>query len=101
MARVSAVKPTCKAPSSSSSSVAYASAAITTAAASVSLLAANPALALVDKRLNGDGAGLALGINDPILGWVLLGVFGGVWALYSTSVKDINPAADDDDGLSL
>ena len=27
--------------------------------------------------------------------------FGLVWGLYSTSVKDINPATDDDDGLSL
>lgn len=51
--------------------------------------------------MNGDGTGRPLGINDPILFWVLLGVFGLVWGLYSTSVKEINPAADDEDGLSL
>merc|ERR1712167_401993 len=64
-------------------------------------LQASPAYALIDKRLNGDGTGKPLGINDPALFWVLLGVFGLVWGLYSTSVKDINPATDDDDGLSL
>ena len=51
--------------------------------------------------MNGDGTGRPLGINDPILFWVLLGVFGLVCGLYSTSVKEINPAADDEDGLSL
>ena len=51
--------------------------------------------------LGSDGTGRPLGINDPILFWVLLGVFGLVWGLYSTSVKEINPAADDEDGLSL
>ena len=51
--------------------------------------------------MNGDGTGRPLGVNDPILFWVLLGVFGTVWGVYSTSVKEINPATDDDDGLSL
>lgn len=64
-------------------------------------LQASPAFALIDKRMNGDGTGRPLGVNDPILFWVLLGVFGTVWAVYSTSVKEINPATDDDDGLSL
>lgn len=44
------------------------------AAAGVSLpalLVAHPAFALVDDRLNGDGTGKILGINDPALFWVL------------------------------
>jgi hypothetical protein len=36
----------------------------------------------VDDRLNGDGAGIALGVNDPVLGAHLLGVFTAIWALY-------------------
>merc|ERR1711948_198025 len=40
-------------------------------------LTASPALALVDKRMNGDGTRLFLGINDPILGFILVSVFGG------------------------
>jgi len=40
-------------------------------------LTASPAFALVDRRLNGDGTRLPFGINDPILGWILVAVFGG------------------------
>ena len=40
------------------------------------------ALPQVDDRLNGDGAGIALGVNDPVLGAHLLGVFTAIWALY-------------------
>jgi hypothetical protein len=36
----------------------------------------------VDDRLNGDGAGIILGVNDPVLGAHLLGVFTTIWALY-------------------
>ena len=32
--------------------------------------------------MNGDGTGKALGVNDPILGAHLLGVFTTIWALY-------------------
>jgi len=49
----------------------------------------------VDERLNGDGVGLPLGINDPVLGWVLLSVFLLVWGLYSTSVRSISNNDDD------
>lgn len=44
----------------------------------------------MDERLNGDGVGLPLGINDPVLGWVLLSVFLLVWGLYSTSSQGVN-----------
>lgn len=36
----------------------------------------------MDDRLNGDGTGLAFGVNDPVLGWVILGVFSTIWTLY-------------------
>lgn len=54
----------------------------------------------VDERLNGDGIGLAFGVNEPILGWVLAGMFGLIWALYASSAKGLG-AQDEDDGLSL
>ena len=46
-------------------------------------------LAEVGTQMNGDGPDLILGINSPILGWVLHSAFGLVWALHATSVKDI------------
>lgn len=66
-------------------------------------LTASPAFALVDKRLNGDGTRLPFGINDPILGWVLVAVFGAVWAVFSQSTKELGAGEEDGDdgGLSL
>lgn len=32
--------------------------------------------------MNGEGAGIALGVNEPVLGAHLLGVFTTIWALY-------------------
>merc|ERR1711970_558790 len=63
----------------------------------------NKAFALVDKRLNGDGTRLPFGINDPILGWVLVAVFGAVWAVFSQSTKELGAGEEDGDdgGLSL
>merc|ERR1712137_463264 len=60
-----------------------------------------PAQALVDKRLNGDGAGIPLGVNDSRLFFILAGVFTTVWALYASSVKGISNNDDDDSGLNL
>lgn len=63
------------------------------AAAAVSLpalLAAQPALALVDDRLVGEGTGLIFGINDPALFWVIAAVFTTVWAIYYVSSRDID-----------
>merc|ERR1711902_285486 len=56
-------------------------AAVTTATTSA-LVAASPALAVVDERMNGDGTALSLGVNDPIVGWAMLGVFTTIWGLY-------------------
>merc|ERR1711948_254661 len=66
-------------------------------------ITASPALALVDKRMNGDGTRLFLGINDPILGFILVSVFGAVWAVFSQSTKELGAGEEDgeDGGLSL
>jgi len=65
------------------------------------LLSTSPASALVDNRMNGDGVRLVLGVNEPILGWVLVGVFGTIWALYSQSTKELGGDKGDDSGMSL
>ncbi|KAK8693952.1 hypothetical protein V6N13_071518 [Hibiscus sabdariffa] len=54
---------------------------------SASLLAAAamsspPAMALVDERLSTEGTGLPFGLSNNLLGWILFGVFGLIWALY-------------------
>lgn len=72
------------------------------ATATVAAMAQAPAaLAEVAPRMNGDGTGLILGVNEPILGWILISVFGLVWALYATSVKGISNNDDEDSGLFL
>jgi photosystem II PsbW protein len=59
----------------------------------------------VDDRLNGDGAGIPLGVNDPILGAHMLATFGTIWALYWLAQKNdskiIAGGKSDDSGLSL
>ena len=44
----------------------------------------------VDDRLNGDGTGKILGINDPALFWVIAGVFTTVWSIYYLAGRDID-----------
>jgi hypothetical protein len=48
----------------------------------------------VDDRLNGDGAGIALGVNDPILGWVIGGVATLIWISYFIAQKDFGDFED-------
>ncbi|XP_037421333.1 photosystem II reaction center W protein, chloroplastic-like [Triticum urartu] len=70
------------------------------AAASAAMTAASPALALVDERMSTEGTGLSLGLSNNLLGWILLGVFGLIWSLYTVYSSTL----DDDDesgGLSL
>ena len=55
----------------------------------------------VDDRLNGDGTGLPLGINDPALGFIFVGVCGTIWALYFNAQKDFGDFEDDESGLGL
>merc|ERR1712129_218502 len=73
-------------------------AAVASAVTAASLSAA-PALAVVTDRMNGDGVGYPLGINEPVLGWVLLGGFIFIWSQYYSAFDGDN--TDDDSGLSL
>mmetsp|Transcript_31174 Transcript_31174/g.69333 ORF Transcript_31174/g.69333 Transcript_31174/m.69333 type:complete len:117 (+) Transcript_31174:75-425(+) len=65
------------------------------------LLAAHPAFALVDDRLNGDGTGLPLGINDGALSWALFGVATVTWAVWFISQRELGDFEDKDSGLNL
>ena len=58
----------------------------------------------VDERLNGDGTGLILGINDEILGFILLTIPALIFSQFFYAQKDDGIAAggeNDDSGLSL
>ena len=48
-------------------------------------------------------AGKALGIGTGVEGFVILGVFGLIWALYSISTRDLGEGRGDgdDSGLTL
>jgi len=48
-----------------------------------------------------EGTGRMLGVNDPVLGWVIFGVFTTIWALYFVGQKDLGGDEDDDSGLTL
>ncbi len=48
-------------------------------------------MALVDERLSTEGTGLPFGLSNNLLGWILLGVFGLIWAfyiVYSSSIAE-------------
>ncbi|KAJ6838420.1 putative photosystem II reaction center W protein, chloroplastic [Iris pallida] len=59
----------------------------------------SPVLALVDERMSTEGTGLSLGLSSNLLGWILLGVFGLVWALYFVYTSGLEE--DEESGLSL
>ncbi|KAM3341336.1 photosystem II reaction center W protein, chloroplastic [Capsicum galapagoense] len=66
------------------------------AAASMS----NPtAMALVDERMSTEGTGLPFGLSNNLLGWILFGVFGLIWALYTIYTSGLDE--DEESGLSL
>ncbi|CAD7695329.1 unnamed protein product [Ostreobium quekettii] len=71
------------------------------AAAVVPAILTNPALAVVDPRLGGEGTGAPLGLVEAAPGWALLLTFGLVWSLYATSAKDLGGGESDDSGMSL
>lgn len=58
------------------------------------------ALALVDDRLSTEGTGLGLGVSNPLLVWILLGVAAFIWALFFVYASRL-PVSHDDSGLSL
>ncbi|XP_047312515.1 photosystem II reaction center W protein, chloroplastic-like [Impatiens glandulifera] len=68
------------------------------AAASAAALS-SPAIALVDERMSTEGIGLPFGLSNNLLGWILLGVFGLIWTLYTVYTGTLDE--DDDSGLSL
>lgn len=59
----------------------------------------SPAMALVDERLSTEGTGLPFGLSNNLLGWILFGVFGLIWALYFTYTSTLDE--DEESGLSL
>ncbi|CAO2166580.1 unnamed protein product, partial [Urochloa humidicola] len=69
------------------------------AAAGAVTASAGPALALVDERMSTEGTGLSLGLSNNLLGWILLGVFGLIWSLYTVYTSDLDE--DEESGLSL
>ncbi|KAL6620505.1 hypothetical protein ACP70R_035644 [Stipagrostis hirtigluma subsp. patula] len=68
-------------------------------AAASAMTTASPALALVDERMSTEGTGLSLGLSNNLLGWILLGVFGLIWSLYTVYTSTLDE--DEDSGLSL
>ena len=54
---------------------------------------------LVDDRLAGEGTGKVLGINDPILFWVVVSVFTAVWSSYFLSTRELG-GDEDENGIS-
>ncbi|KAJ0974052.1 hypothetical protein J5N97_016017 [Dioscorea zingiberensis] len=68
-------------------------------AAAAVMGASNPVLALVDERMSTEGTGLGLGVSNNLLGWILLGVFGIIWALYFVYTSTLEE--DEESGLSL
>ena len=76
------------------------------AAMGTSLLAAacaatmsSPALALVDERLTTKGTGLPFGLSNNLLVWILVGMFGLIWAFYFAYISTLEK--DEESELSL
>ena len=68
-------------------------------AAAMAATMSSPAMALVDERLSTEGTGLPFGLSNNLLGWILFGVFGLIWALYFTYTATLEE--DEESGLSL
>jgi photosystem II PsbW protein len=63
------------------------------AVASAMTTTSSPALALVDERMSTEGTGLSLGLSNNLLGWILLGVFGLIWSLYTVYTSTLEELA--------
>lgn len=57
--------------------------------------------AQVDERMNGDGTGRPLGINNGAVGLAMLIVFTVVWSQWYGSQRDLGEFDDKDSGLGL
>ncbi|MED6120410.1 hypothetical protein PIB30_020602 [Stylosanthes scabra] len=68
-------------------------------AAIAATMSSPAAMALVDERMSTEGTGLPFGLSNNILGWILLGVFALIWALYFVYASNLDE--DEDSGLSL
>ncbi|KAL2321008.1 hypothetical protein Fmac_029977 [Flemingia macrophylla] len=68
-------------------------------AAACAATMSSPAMALVDERLSTEGTGLPFGLSNNLLGWILFGVFGLIWALYFVYASSLEE--DEESGLSL
>lgn len=69
------------------------------AAAAAAATVSSPAMALVDERMSTEGTGLPFGLSNNLLGWILFGVFGLIWAFYFIYVSSLDE--DEESGLSL
>ncbi|KAK0582352.1 hypothetical protein LWI29_024545 [Acer saccharum] len=69
------------------------------AAACAATVSSPAAMALVDDRMSTEGTGLPFGLSNNLLGWILFGVFGLIWALYFTYTSTLDE--DEESGLSL
>lgn len=69
------------------------------AAACAAAMSSPAAMALVDERMSTEGTGLPFGLSNNLLGWILFGVFGLIWALYFVYVSNLEE--DEESGLSL
>ncbi|KAK4338724.1 hypothetical protein RND71_043211 [Anisodus tanguticus] len=70
------------------------------AAAYAATMSISPAaMALVDERMSTEGTGLPFGLSNNLLGWILFGVFGLIWSLYTVYTSSLDD--DEDSGLSL
>ncbi|XP_058085914.1 photosystem II reaction center W protein, chloroplastic [Magnolia sinica] len=68
-------------------------------AATCAATVSSPAWALVDERMTTEGTGLSLGVSNNLLGWILLGVFALIWALFFIYTSTLEE--DEESGLSL
>ncbi|XP_009764287.1 photosystem II reaction center W protein, chloroplastic [Nicotiana tabacum] len=69
------------------------------AAACAATMSSPAAMALVDERMSTEGTGLPFGLSNNLLGWILFGVFGLIWSLYTVYTSSLDE--DEDSGLSL
>ena len=69
------------------------------AAAAAATMSSPAAMALVDERLSTEGTGLPFGPSNNLLGWILFGVFGLIWALFFVYTSTLEE--DEESGLSL